>query len=156
MIRIGIGYDVHGFANGRKLILGGVQIDFEQGLDGVSDADVLVHAVMDSILGALALGDIGVHFPPGSPEYKDINSLLLLGKVIGLIRERNYTVGNIDSVIVADKPRLSEYIFQMRENISAVCGIPLDRVSVKATTEEGLALSGRGMAAHCVCILEPL
>ncbi|MCL2071486.1 MAG: 2-C-methyl-D-erythritol 2,4-cyclodiphosphate synthase [Oscillospiraceae bacterium] len=155
MFRIGIGYDVHRFDEnpGRKLVLGGVLIDYEKGLEGVSDADVLIHAVMDALLGAAALGDIGVHFPPSEPQYKDIDSCLLLEKVIDLLNSRGFEVGNIDTVIVADKPRLAEYIPKMKENISRICKIPAERVSIKATTEEGLGLSGKGIGSHCACTI---
>lgn len=153
-MRIGHGYDVHKFADGRKLIIGGVNIPCEQGLDGHSDADVLVHAVMDALLGAAALGDIGYHFPDSDDEYLGINSLLLLEKVVQLVARAGWSVGNIDATVIAEKPRLSPYIGQMRENIARVCKIPVAQVNVKATTEEGLGLAGRGIAAHSVCLLD--
>ncbi len=155
MIRIGHGYDVHRLAENRKLILGGAEIPYEKGLLGHSDADVLVHAIMDAMLGALALGDIGKHFPDTSPEYAGADSLLLLRKVSGLIGERGYSVGNIDSTIICQAPKLAAYIPVMRKNISSAVGSDISSVSVKATTEEGLGFSGtgEGIAAHAVCIL---
>jgi len=153
MIRIGIGYDVHKFAQGRKLILGGVEVPFEMGLDGHSDADVLLHAVADALLGAAALGDIGTHFPPTGERYKNIDSGLLLKEVIKLLSKNGWVVGNIDTVIVADRPKLFAYIPQMRVNISKICCVPEHAVSVKATTEEGLGLAGQGIGAHAVCAI---
>ena len=156
MIRIGHGYDVHRLIEGRKLILGGVRIPYEKGLLGHSDADVLVHAVMDSMLGALALGDIGKHFPDSSPEYEGADSLVLLKKVSEIISEKGYTVGNIDSTIICQSPKLATYIPQMRENIASALGCDVSRISVKATTEERLGFtgSGDGISAHAVCILQ--
>ncbi len=141
MVRIGHGYDVHRLAEGRKLILGGVEIPYEKGLQGHSDADVLVHAIMDSMLGALALGDIGKHFPDNDPEYEGADSILLLKNVSGIIEKNGFGVGNID---------------KMRKNIAAAVGCEISRVSVKATTEERLGFTGtgEGIAAHAVCILE--
>lgn len=155
-MRIGIGYDVHKFEKNRKLILGGVEIPYEKGLLGHSDADVILHAVMDALLGAAALGDIGQHFPDTDPEYEGISSLSLLGKVGALLKEHHYSVGNIDAVIIAQKPRMMPYLPQMRKNTAAVLGIGEERVSIKATTEEGLGFTGRGegIAAQAVCILE--
>ena len=155
-MRIGIGYDVHRLVVDRKLILGGVEIPYEKGLLGHSDADVLVHAVMDALLGAAALGDIGQHFPDTDPEYKGISSIHLLEKVGELLKEKGYTVGNIDSIIVAQRPKLLPYRPQMAENMAKALGISVDRVSVKATTEEGLNFtgSGEGMAAQAVALLE--
>lgn len=155
MIRIGHGYDVHKLVEGRDLILGGVKIPHTLGLLGHSDADVLLHAISDSLLGALALGDIGKHFPDTDPRYKGADSLELLRHVVKLIHEHGYTVGNLDAVILAQKPKLAPHIVQMRENIAAVCEIPVDRVSVKATTEERLGFTGReeGISAHCVTLL---
>jgi 2-C-methyl-D-erythritol 2,4-cyclodiphosphate synthase len=153
MIRIGIGYDVHRFAEGRRLVLGGVEIPYCLGLDGHSDADVLIHAVADSLLGAAALGDIGVHFPPGDPLYKDADSCLLLERVTELLHEHSYVVGNIDTVIVADKPKLAEFLPRMRGNISRICRVSETSVSVKATTEEGLGLAGAGIGSHSVCTI---
>ncbi|MBE6849329.1 MAG: 2-C-methyl-D-erythritol 2,4-cyclodiphosphate synthase [Ruminococcus sp.] len=154
-MRIGHGYDVHKLVEGRDLILGGVNIPHTLGLLGHSDADVLLHAISDALLGALALGDIGKHFPDTDERYKGADSLELLRHVVQLIHEKGYTVGNIDAVILAQKPKLAPHIDKMRENIAAVCGIPADRVSVKATTEERLGFTGReeGISAHCVTLL---
>lgn len=156
MIRIGHGYDVHRLAEGRKLILGGVNILYEKGLLGHSDADVLVHAVMDAMLGALALGDIGKHFPDTSPEYEGADSIMLLKRVAKIIADKGYTVGNIDSTIIMQSPKLATYIDKMRENIANAVGCEIAQISVKATTEEQLGFtgSGEGAAAHAVCILE--
>lgn len=154
-IRVGHGYDVHKLTQGRKLILGGVDIPYEKGLLGHSDADVLTHAVMDALLGALALGDIGKHFPDNDEKYKGANSLKLLLLVKNIIEEKGYSISNIDSTIIAQKPKLSSYIYNMRENISKTLGIDIDRVSVKATTEEWLGFtgSGDGISAHAVVLL---
>ena len=154
-IRTGHGYDVHRFAEGRRLILGGTDIPFEMGLDGHSDADVVVHAMMDSLLGALALGDIGQHFPDRDPAYKGADSLKLMERVCTLIRERGYEISNIDATIIAQKPKLKPYIIQMRENIAGAMGIDTERVSVKATTEEKLGFTGRleGISAHAVALV---
>ena len=156
MIRIGHGYDVHRLTEGRRLIIGGVNIPYEKGLLGHSDADVLVHAVMDSMLGALALGDIGKHFPDTSPEYEGADSIALLKKVSEIISEKGYTVGNIDSTIICQSPKLAPYIEQMRYNIASALECDVSQVSVKATTEERLGFtgSGEGIAAHAVCILQ--
>lgn len=157
-IRIGHGYDVHRLTEGRALILGGVDIPYEKGLLGHSDADVLLHAISDGLLGALALGDIGKHFPDSDERYRGISSLLLLEKVGELVRERGYRIGNIDATVLAQRPKLAPYIVTMRENIARALGMQADRVSVKATTEEGLGFtgSGEGIAAHAVvlCIAE--
>lgn len=154
-MRIGHGYDVHRFAEGRDLVLGGVKIPHDRGLLGHSDADVLTHAVMDALLGAAALGDIGLHFPDSDPAYRGISSLSLLERVGKLLREKGYSVGNIDATVVAQEPRLRPYIDAMRENIAAALGVDAELVSVKATTEEGLGFTGerRGIAAHAVCLL---
>ena len=156
MIRIGHGYDVHRLTEGRKLILGGVEIPYEKGLLGHSDADVLVHAVMDAMLGALALGDIGKHFPDTSPEYEGADSIVLLKKVSEIIADKGYAVGNIDSTIIMQSPKLAPYIDKMRENIAKATGCEISQISVKATTEERLGFTGNGegAAAHAVCILE--
>ena len=156
MMRIGHGYDVHRLMPNRKLILGGVEIPHAAGLDGHSDADVLVHAVMDAQLGAAALRDIRCCFPDTDPQYKGVSSLVLLDRVGGMLADRGYKVGNIDATILAQRPRLSFYIPQMAANIAKTLGIPADRVSVKATTEEGLGFTGNqeGIAAHAVCLLE--
>ena len=153
--RIGHGYDVHRLAEGRRLILGGVDIPWERGLLGHSDADVLTHAVMDALLGAAGLGDIGQHFPDTDPAYAGADSLKLLEHVAGLLRERGFVVGNVDATVLAQRPKLAPHIPQMAENLAKAMGVPPDRVNVKATTEEGLGFtgSGGGMAAHAVCLL---
>ena len=154
-MRIGHGYDVHRLVEDRKLILGGVEIPYEKGLLGHSDADVLTHAVMDSLLGAAALGDIGKHFPDSDPLYLGADSLELLKQVCRLLEEENYRIENIDATILAQKPKLMDYLPQIRENIAEACKIPLECVSVKATTEEGLGFTGalEGIAAHAVCLI---
>ena len=155
-MRIGHGYDVHRLVEGRALILGGVKIPFEKGLLGHSDADVLLHAVSDALLGAAALGDIGVLFPDSDPAYAGADSLLLLQKVALTVGAAGYAVSNIDCTVLCQRPKLRPYIDEMRKNIAAVCGVAVDRVSVKATTEEGLGFTGtgEGVAAHAVCLLE--
>ena len=155
-MRIGHGYDVHRLVEGRKLILGGVDIDFEKGLLGHSDADVLLHAVSDSLLGAAALGDIGGMFPDDDPELEGADSLVLLERVALRLEENGYRIVNIDSVVLAQRPKLKPYIQQMRENIAHACHIDISCVSVKATTEEGLGFtgSGEGVAAHSVCLID--
>ncbi len=155
-IRIGHGYDVHRLTTDRKLILGGVDIPFHKGLDGHSDADVLAHAIMDGMLGALALGDIGKHFPDTDETYRGADSMKLMAHTVALIRQQGWEIGNIDATILAQAPKLAPYIAQMRQNIAAVCGISADRVSVKATTEEKLGFTGNGdgMAVHAVCLLK--
>lgn len=157
-MRIGQGYDVHRLKEGRKLILGGVEIPWERGLDGHSDADVLVHAVMDALLGAAALGDIGKLFPDTDEQYRGADSLKLLSVVGERLRENGWRVENIDSTIVAQRPKLAPYLPQMAANMAAVLGLQADQVSVKATTEEKLGFtgSGEGMAAQAVCLLEKL
>ena len=154
-MRIGHGYDVHRFTEGRPLVLGGVTVAHDRGLLGHSDADVLTHAVMDALLGAAALGDIGLHFPDSDPAYRGISSLTLLSRVGALLVEKGYRVGNIDATVVAEEPKLRPYIDAMREKIAAALGIEPERVSVKATTEEGLGFTGErlGIAAHAVCLL---
>ena len=158
MIRIGHGFDAHRLVAGRKLIIGGVVIPHDKGLLGHSDADVLIHAVCDALLGACALGDIGKHFPASDSRYKDCDSLILLGKVGEMLAGKGYTVSNIDSTITAQEPKLAPYIASMRENIAGALGIAVDRVSVKATTEEGMGYSGRceGISATAVCLLGEL
>ena len=155
-MRIGTGYDVHILTENRKLIIGGVDIPYEKGLLGHSDADVLIHAIMDALLGAAALGDIGKHFPDKDPEYEGISSVLLLKKVKNILDNSGYTVSNIDSTIIAQSPKMAPHIISMRQNIADALEIDIDRVSVKATTEEGLGVSGdgRGIAAQAVCLLE--
>ena len=155
-MRIGHGYDVHKLVEGRDLILGGVKIDYEKGLLGHSDADVLLHAVSDALLGAAGLGDIGRHFPDTDPQYKGADSLELLREGYRKISEKGFRVGNIDVTMIAQKPKLKDFIPQMQENIAAAVGVAPDRVNVKATTEEKLGFtgSGEGMACHAVCLLE--
>ncbi len=154
-IRIGHGYDVHRLVPNRDLILGGVNIPSSKGLLGHSDADVLLHAICDSLLGALALGDIGKHFPDSDAQYENIDSRILLFRTAQLIREKGWQIGNIDATVVAQAPRLSPYIQEMRVNIATVLDLPLDTVSVKATTEEHLGFTGEGLgiAAHAVSLL---
>ena len=155
-LRVGIGYDVHALTAGRRLVLGGVEVPFELGLNGWSDADVLTHAVMDALLGAAALGDIGRHFPPGDPQYKDISSLTLLAKVKELLAEKGWQVNNLDATIIAERPRLSDYINDMREKLCQTLGIDMERVSVKASTSDGLGFTGRGegIATYAVAALK--
>ncbi len=155
-MRIGHGYDVHRLIAGRKLILGGVEIPYILGLDGHSDADVLLHAMMDALLGAAALGDIGHLFPDTDPAYKGISSLKLLAVVAARIREKGYEIGNIDATVIAQKPKLAPFIEAMRKETARVLQIDPDRLNIKATTEERLGFSGReeGIAAHAVCLLE--
>ncbi len=155
-MRIGYGYDVHRLVEGRKLIIGGVDIPYEKGLLGHSDADVLLHAVMDSLLGAAALGDIGKHFPDSDDRFKGISSIKLLKEVLALINNNNYCIINLDATIIAQKPKMRPYIDQMRCNIAKALEIDIENVNVKATTEEGLGFTGReeGIAANCVCLIE--
>ena len=155
-IRIGHGYDVHKLVEGRRLILGGVDIQYEKGLLGHSDADVLLHAISDSLLGAAALGDIGKHFPDTDAAYKNADSLVLLSRVNDIIKSAGYQVSNIDATIIAQAPKLSPHIEQMRKNIAKTLSIDIADVSVKATTEERLGFTGRGegISAHAVCIIE--
>ena len=155
-MRIGHGYDVHKLVEDRKLILGGVDIHHNKGLLGHSDADVLTHAIMDAILGALALGDIGKHFPDSSAEFKDINSLVLLTKVSEIMNARGYRISNVDATVIAQAPKLAPYIDQMRSNIAKTLNCDIDDINVKATTEEHLGFTGEGLgiAAHAVCLLQ--
>lgn len=155
-MRIGHGYDVHRLKEGRRLILGGVEVPCPLGLDGHSDADVLLHAVADALLGAAALRDIGVLFPDNDPQYEGISSLLLLEEVVRRVREKGFRVSNVDVTLLAQRPKLKAYIPQMTENLARTLMLPPDRVNVKATTEEGLGFtgSGEGMACHAVCLLE--
>ena len=155
-MRIGHGYDVHRLAEGRRLVLGGVDIPWERGLLGHSDADVLTHAVMDALLGAAGLGDIGGHFPDTDPAYAGADSLKLLEHVVELLGRKGYCVGNVDAVVLAQRPRLAPHIPLMRENLARALGVEPDRVNVKATTEEGLGFtgSGEGMAAHAAALIE--
>ena len=144
-MRIGMGYDVHRLAENRKMIIGGVEIPYEKGLLGHSDADVLLHAIMDALLGAAALGDIGKHFPDTDPAYEGISSMKLLEKVGQLLEDNRYVIENIDATIIAQKPKMRPYIDQMRQNIAQICNVDISRISVKATTEEGLSFTGEGL-----------
>lgn len=154
-MRIGHGYDVHRFAENRKCIIGGVEIPYEKGLLGHSDADVLLHAVSDAILGACAMGDIGHLFPDTNPKFEGADSLVLLEKVVEAVSAKGYKVGNIDSTIIAQAPKMAPYINDMRANIAKACNVDIDAVSVKATTEEKLGFTGalQGISAHAVCIM---
>lgn len=158
MLRIGHGYDVHKLAENRRLVLGGVEIEYELGLLGHSDADVLLHATSDALLGAAGMGDIGKHFPDTASEYKDIDSRILLRHVISLLTERGYKVVNIDATVIAQRPKLASYISSMVENIASDCRVDKEFVNVKATTEEGLGFTGegRGISAHAVCLIEKI
>ena len=155
-MRIGMGYDVHKLVKERDLILGGVKIPYELGLLGHSDADVLVHAIMDSLLGASALGDIGKHFPDTDIKYKGISSIELLKHVGTLLSEHNYTIGNIDATIIAQRPKMAPHIANMRENIAKALNISIDQLNVKATTEEGLGFTGEGLgiSSQSICLIE--
>lgn len=156
-MRIGHGYDVHRLVEDRKLIMGGVDIPYEKGLLGHSDADVLLHAIADALLGALALGDIGKHFPDTDPAFKGADSMKLLEQVVGLIIAKGYAVGNLDATIIAQRPKMAPHIQTMQENIARACGVEVDRINVKATTEEGLGFTGtgEGISAHAVVLLTP-
>ena len=157
-MRIGHGYDVHRLTEGRRLILGGVDIPWEKGLLGHSDADVLTHAVMDALLGAAGLGDIGQHFPDTDPAYAGADSLKLLEHVVKLLGERGFSVGNVDATVLAQRPKLAPHIPQMRDNLARTMGVDPSRVNIKATTEESLGFtgSGEGMAAHAVALIEEI
>ena len=154
-IRAGTGYDVHAFAEGRPLVLGGVTIPHERGLQGHSDADVLSHAIGDAMLGAAGLGDIGIHFPDSDAHYRGISSLVLLQRIVDALGESGYTISNVDATVVAERPKLSPYVSQMRSRIGKALGLPDDRVSIKATTSERLGFTGReeGIAAHAVVLI---
>lgn len=156
MLRIGQGYDVHKLVENRKLIIGGVDIPYEKGLLGHSDADVLLHAVSDALLGAAAMGDIGCLFPDNDERFKDADSLVLLSKVVKAIAQKGYSVVNIDATIIAQRPKMRAHIEKMRENIARVCDVETDRISVKATTEEGLGFTGtgEGISAQAICLIE--
>ena len=156
LLRIGMGYDVHKLTEGRELIFGGVKIPYEKGLLGHSDADVLLHAIMDSLLGASALGDIGKHFPDTDPKYKGISSIELLKHVGRLLHQHNYIIGNIDATIIAQKPKMAPHIPNMRENIATALNISIDQINVKATTEEGLGFTGEGLgiSSQSICLIE--
>ncbi len=155
-MRIGTGYDVHRLTEGRKLIIGGVEIPYEKGLLGHSDADVLLHAIMDALLGAAALGDIGLHFPDSDERYSGISSIELLKRVRRLLLEKGYTINNVDSTIIAQAPKMRPYIDEMKKNIANALLLPIDDINVKATTEEGLGFTGQGegIAAQAVCLIE--
>ncbi len=155
-IRIGYGFDVHAFAEGRKLILGGIEIPFELGLQGHSDADVLLHAITDALLGALALGDIGKHFPDNDPEFKNIDSKILLKRAYEIVQEKGFTLGNLDATVVAEEPKLSPYIESIRESIAKVLKVDVNQVSVKATTSEKMGFAGRkeGISCSAVALVE--
>lgn len=157
-MRVGLGYDVHKLVEGRDLILGGVNIPYEKGLLGHSDADVLVHAIMDALLGAAALGDIGKHFPDTDPVYKGINSLELLAHVGTLLNEHMYMIENIDATIIAQRPKMASHIQKMRENVAQVLGIEVDQINIKATTEEGLGFTGagEGISSQAICAIEKI
>jgi 2-C-methyl-D-erythritol 2,4-cyclodiphosphate synthase len=154
---VGIGYDIHRLTEGRRLVLGGVVIPHSKGLDGHSDADVLVHAIMDALLGAAGLRDIGFYFPPDNPDYANASSLALLAQVAALVQDAGYEVGNVDATVVAESPRLAEHVPHMRRHIAGSLGISADRVAVKATTNEGLGAlgAGLGIAAWAVALLAP-
>jgi len=155
-MRVGIGYDVHPLVKGRKLVIGGVEIPFDKGLGGWSDADVLTHAIIDALLGAAALGDIGSHFPPGEPQYKDISSLALLKRTVDKLVAQGWQIVNVDATIVAEQPKLRDFIYQMRQQLSDTLGIAPGQVSVKASTSARLGSIGRGegMAAYAVALIE--
>ena len=155
-MRIGHGYDVHKLTENRKLIIGGVEIPYEKGLLGHSDADVLLHAICDALLGAAALGDIGKHFPDNDNSFKDIDSRILLRKTACLLAEKGYKISNVDATILAQKPKMAPHIEKMRQNIADDLNLSVERINVKATTEEGLGFTGegKGIAAHAVCLLE--
>lgn len=157
-MRVGIGYDVHRLVEGRKLVIGGVEIPYEKGLLGHSDADVLLHAIMDALLGAAALGDIGKHFPDTDPAYEGISSMTLLKKVGELLWQSGYRVGNIDAIIIAQRPKMASYREQMRENVANALGISIGQISIKATTEEGLGFTGagEGISSQAAVLLEEI
>ena len=157
-MRIGMGYDVHRLVPDRKLILGGVEIDYEMGLLGHSDADCLTHAIMDSILGAAAMGDIGKHFPDTDERYAGADSMVLMGVVRNMITEAGYRIGNVDATIIAQKPKMAPHIQEMRERIAEVLGVEISRINVKATTEEGLGFTGEGLGIACqsIALLEEI
>jgi len=157
-VRVGIGYDVHPFTQGRRLVLGGVVVPFERGLNGWSDADVLTHAIIDALLGAASLGDIGGHFPPGEAEYKDISSLVLLGRVRDELVKHGWQVGNIDATVVAEQPRLSSFVGEMRRKLSETLGIDVGRLSIKASSSAQLGFvgNGEGIEAQAVALIEAI
>jgi 2-C-methyl-D-erythritol 2,4-cyclodiphosphate synthase len=152
-MRIGNGYDFHRLVEGRPLILGGIEIPYHLGLLGHSDADLLTHAITDALLGAACLGDIGQHFPPSDPQWKGVSSLLLLAKVLELVRAKQFTLSNVDAVVVAERPKLAPHVPGIRQSLSNVLGLPMDRLSVKATTQEGLGPIGEGLAMACYAVV---
>jgi len=156
MLRVGQGYDAHRLIEGRNLMLGGVRIPFEKGLEGWSDADVLIHAIMDSLLGAASLGDIGRHFPPDDQEYKDISSITLLKQTSDILKKKGWNVGNIDATIVAERPHIAPFVDQMKSFIGEALSITTNQISIKATTTEGMGFAGReeGIAAYAVSLIE--
>lgn len=158
MFRIGSGYDVHILTENRKLIIGGVDIPFEKGLLGHSDADVLTHAIADAILGAAALGDIGLHYPDNNNKYKDMDSIVMLVEIVDMVHSKGFKICNLDATIIAQAPKMRPYIDEMRKNIAKACKIDIDCVNVKATTEEGLGFtgSGEGIASNCICLIETI
>lgn len=155
-MRVGLGYDVHKLVECRDLIIGGVKIPYEKGLLGHSDADVLLHAICDALLGAAALGDIGKHFPDSDQRYKNIDSRLLLRHTAALLKDKGFEIGNVDATIIAQAPKMAPFIEKMRENIAMDCGVDISAVNVKATTEEGLGFTGAGLgiAANCICLIK--
>lgn len=157
-MKIGHGYDLHVLTENRKLILAGIEIPYELGLKGHSDADAVIHAVIDSIFGALALGDIGSHFPDNDEKYKDISSVILLKETVSIMKEKNYNIGNIDITIILEKPKLRNYIDTMRENLSKLLSTDIENISIKAKTNEKMDSVGKGeaIAVHCVCLLEKI
>ncbi|PCG19937.1 2-C-methyl-D-erythritol 2,4-cyclodiphosphate synthase [Brachyspira sp. G79] len=157
-MKIGHGYDLHILTENRKLILAGIEIPYELGLKGHSDADAVIHAVIDSIFGALAIGDIGSHFPDNDEKYKDISSVILLKETVSIMKEKNYNIGNIDITIILEKPKLRNYIDIMRENLSKLLSTDIENISIKAKTNEKMDSVGRGeaIAVHCVCLLEKI
>lgn len=157
-MRIGQGFDVHRLVSGRKLVLGGVEVPYEMGLLGHSDADVLIHAIMDALLGAIGAGDIGVHFPDNDPGFKDIDSMVLLERVLTLVNEHGFQIVNIDGTIIAQRPKLAGYIPQMRQKIADMAGVEVSRINIKATTTEGLGFTGRGegIGALAIALVEPV
>ena len=155
-MRIGFGYDVHKLVEGRTLIIGGVNIPYEKGLLGHSDADVLLHAISDALLGAAALGDIGKHFPDNDPSYKNIDSRILLRNVVSLLKDKGYSLINLDATIIAQAPKMAKFIDDMRKNIADDCQTDIANINIKATTEEGLGFTGEGLgiAANCICLIK--
>lgn len=158
MLRIGNGYDVHRLTENRKLIIGGVNIPYERGLLGHSDADVLTHAIADAILGAAAFGDIGLHYPDNDNKFKDMDSIIMLGEIVDMVNKKGFKICNLDATVIAQAPKMRPFIDEMRKNIAKACKIDIDCVNIKATTEEGLGFtgSGEGIASSCVCLIETI